>query len=648
MPAFPPHIPPLPQQRFYAPVATKGILRFMAVYAVVLLAGYVLACFSVSEPFNIFGLGVMFPGGGFLAHAGMGDGLGVLHGAMAAGSMLLFLFSVIGWLATGNVLLPPLVWLLCAVMAASMPHARPDFAVDTLCITGSNARIALANAMLVCIAGLMALCFAVKGFLRLGHLRRRKHLNTWLQAEAPLVAARFQGGCEPDGQELSPDDVKRMRFLLDRALQPVDEFAGFEKLDQFQTAAIRYQINFAGYALSMANNTYMPACRAYVHDAQQLLIAKLSRYPVWRYWTLENLWGNLRYNPNPVIRENIMFSGFAVLQMAMYHAATGAEDFNETGNFTLRHPSGQSWNYTLPELVDILVKMADGSPYHLTACEPNWIYPLCNTISAASVAAGNPDVWMRQQHRFREKLEQEFIDGLGRILPCRSRYTGFALPVFGGVVPQALPCFFLNAILPDVALRQWLLLRRSMIDGQRLNKRAFWPVDTGNYRFSRASSYAVTALSAAELGDEEIYQACMDALDAECPVRDDNVHFHRPNASVWAHAAEFLARSCRQNSFRHIIAGEHRNPVQYPHIAQAEYPAVLVARAVYRQGRFEAVLYNGGAAGRQCVTIGGLKSQTHYTCTGAEQHHIVADAQGFAHVMIMLDGRTEFKLYKTC
>ena len=53
-------------------------------------------------------------------------------------------------------------------------------------------------------------------------------------------------------RELSAQDVKLMRFLLDRALQPLEAFDGFEWLDQFQTAAVRYQLNFIGYALSMA------------------------------------------------------------------------------------------------------------------------------------------------------------------------------------------------------------------------------------------------------------------------------------------------------------------------------------------------------------------------------------------------------------
>ncbi len=38
-----------------------------------------------------------------------------------------------------------------------------------------------------------------------------------------------------------------------------------------------------------------------------------------------------------------------------------------------------------------------------------------------------------------------------------------ALPTIGGALPQALPCLFLNATMPKIALRQWLLLPKKII-----------------------------------------------------------------------------------------------------------------------------------------------------------------------------------------
>ena len=76
----------------------------------------------------------------------------------------------------------------------------------------------------------------------------------------------------PQVDELSPDDLAALRYALDRALQPVERFAGFDFIDQFQPSAIRYQINNLGYVLSLANYVHLPALRGYLKLAQENLI----------------------------------------------------------------------------------------------------------------------------------------------------------------------------------------------------------------------------------------------------------------------------------------------------------------------------------------------------------------------------------------
>ncbi len=149
-------------------------------------------------------------------------------------------------------------------------------------------------------------------------------------------------------------ELRLMRFLLDRALQPVASYDGFEWLDQFQTAAVRYQLNFIGYALSMAQATRLPALGSYLNEAQRRLIDKQTDHRIWRYWAIENLWGNLRADPNPVVRENIMFTGFCATQIAMYHAASGRRDYDRPASFALRHPSGKSYDYDFGSLIEAL------------------------------------------------------------------------------------------------------------------------------------------------------------------------------------------------------------------------------------------------------------------------------------------------------
>ena len=178
-----------------------------------------------------------------------------------------------------------------------------------------------------------------------------------------------------------------MRFLLDRALQPVANYDGYEWLDQFQTAAVRYQLNFIGYALSMAQATRLLRARQLSQRSAAPADRQADRPPDLALLGDRELWGNLRLDPNPVARENIMFTGFCAAQIAMYHAASGGRDYDRPKSFTLRHPSGKSFDYDFGSLVAALDREYDRSAFCLVACEPNWIYPLCNTIGAAAMKA---------------------------------------------------------------------------------------------------------------------------------------------------------------------------------------------------------------------------------------------------------------------
>ncbi len=619
----------------FGPVTRRRLVRLGAAYGVLFLLGTAIAHAGDSAAWHALGLGLLLPGGGFLLHADVESAMGMTHAALAAGAMLLFLAAAVLWLATGNVLAPPLAWLLAAVAAALMGHD------DTHHHTGPDAGTWVPLLIALLLAGAFAGAFIRRG---LG-VRARRRANRYLETAGREAACSFRHA-EAALPEYTPDDLRRMRFLLDRALQSVGAFEGFEWLDQFQTAAVRYQLNFTGYALAMAQATHLPAFGGYLNTAQQRLIAKLADHRMWRYWELESLWGKLRRETDPIAsHDNIMFGGFGAAQMALFHAASGGRDYDAPGSFTLRHPSGEMYAYDAPALIRALGRAFDDSDFCLTACEPNWIYPLCNAIGAVALKAHDPRRWRKHEARFRQQLESEFIDLSGRLIPARSALTGLALPPAGGAVPQAMASYFLNATLPDIALRQWLLLRRGLFGATgRLNRRQFWPVDTGNYRFSRAAAYSGTALAATEMGDGDVATHCLAALEEECTAATAGGVMHRPAASVWAHAVEFLARSGAANGLRTLVE-RPRSTGPQPEISARPYPDVLVARAVSEHGGLNAVLYPGRRPGVFRMGLSGLVPGRAYRCDGAEPRRIVADARGGAVIEMTLAGRTEVRLY---
>ncbi len=312
------------------PITASRLRRLLFTYIIVLACGAALALSAPHTAWQIFGLGLILPGGGFLAHADMHSLSGFIHIGLALGGMAVFAVSLIIWFATGNVLAPPVTWLLLAGAATTMRHGH---------VHGHS--VWLAVCITIFLATLMFL-YAYVSMLR-GN-RQRQEANDWLEREGVQVAGSFLPASATH-PELSHDELKQMRFLLDRALQPVDEFNGFEWLDQFQTAAIRYQLNFIGYALAIVQATYLPAFQGYLTEAQKRLLLKQTDRRVWRYWAIENLWGNLRYDPDPVKRENIMYTGFCATQMVMFHHASGRDDFITAGSFTLNHSSGTAYAY---------------------------------------------------------------------------------------------------------------------------------------------------------------------------------------------------------------------------------------------------------------------------------------------------------------
>jgi Linalool dehydratase/isomerase len=628
--AFPPRRLP------WGPLTLRRLGRTLALYAGVLLMNWSLIQSTSRSELQALALGLMVPGGGFLAWADPGNPQALWAIGLAAGSVVAFVTALALWFATGNVLLPVAAWFGTALAAATAKPLlvnQPDVDAWPVAITG----VPLGLVLLLVSASGTAMAAQYR------NLRIRKRLGERLAQAAPATVA---SACD----EIDSRQLQQMRLLLDRALQPVDRFDGFEWIDQFQTAAVRYQINFVSYALAMAGHVHLPAFAGYLLTAQRNLAEKLLDHRIWRYWQRENLWGNLSADPDPIPRDNIMLSGFLAAQLGYARAASGLRDFDAPGSLVFAHPSGTRYDYSLPSIVDALVRQYERAPYGLLACEPNWIYPLCNAITATAIRCSDAQQgtghWHRLEPAFRRHLESEFITAAGRLVPFRSGLTGLAAPQIGGALMQAFPCLFLNAVLPDIARRQWILIRDDLTPGRA--QRALWPIDIGNYRISRASSYAAAAAAAVEMGDGEIAAPLLEALDRACPLEVVGGGAHRARASLWAHAAEMIARFGHADALRSLVtAPPHAScegPRAGPFIKAADYPDVLVAKAVNRDGALSAVLYPGTKAGFLFLTFGGLAPSETYVAAIGRDYRFVADAHGEARLSLPIFGRTELRM----
>jgi len=300
--------------------------------------------------------------------------------------------------------------------------------------------------------------------------------------------------------------------------------------------------------------------------------------------------------------------------------------------------------YRLHEITALLERQFRASRYGLLACEPNWIYPLCNLITMAGIKAGDTrsgmDLWPQLAAPFLSSLEREATRPDGSFIAFRSALTGVAPPAPGGIVMQAFPCLFLNALSPELAQEHWHRIRERLEHGSW--KRLFWPVDVGNYGFSRASSYAATAAAAVEMGDTIIAQECLRRLEEECPSREEGGVIHRERASLWAHALEILARCNRTNGLRDLVGS--KDGESGPRLISAPYTDVLIARAKAEGGSLELVLHPGSASTTPLVELGGLLPERHYHTGHSEQPFIKTDREGRGLLRPSLKGRTSLSI----
>lgn len=608
------------------PATSKTLARSLAVYAFVFAIAIALLLSSENASVRAFGLGLIAPGGGFLYFANPEGGAFWAALACLAAATTAFALAILVWFATGMALAAPIAWLLAASFAAI---GASGFGA------GDIWPIAMAVAPLGVIALLLSMAVAAMIATAAGSARR-KRFNVMSANQRPVAAT-----APAASDEMTIDDLRRLRLLLDRALQPAETFDGFEWRDQFQTAAVRYQINFVSYALSIAQRSYTPAFKGYCLDAQANLLTKLQDPRIWDYWRLENLWGNFSVNADPFARDNIMFSGFMAAQIAYAEAAAGGRAGLAERQIVFRLGANKISTYSFDQLIETLTWRYARAPFGLLACEPNWVFPICNAIAVSGLRADDArsgaDRWSEIAPRFRRCLEAEFIAPSGRLVPFRSSAIGIACPPIGGAMMQAFPCFFLNSVLPDIAERQWAALR----DDLRKTglRRAFWPIDVGNYGFSRASSYAASAAAAIEMGDGDLAAHLLGGLDEECPHETIAGVTHRKNASLWAHAVEMFARCGRSGGFRDLVTRSITAEAE-PYIEYAPYPDVLVAKAVAAEGALNATLYPGREGGSRRLLIGGLLPSRKYCLRGADQPGVVADEKGRARLDVALDGRS--------
>ena len=612
---------------------------FISLWAIGALPGVVShAGLAVVQPWvEVLGWGMWLPGAGFLA---VGGWLTLLFPAVLG----LFLLSMMIWAMTGMLVAPVIVWAVSAIAAA--------------CLAGAHVAAYAPVAVPI-------VTFIVVGKRRWDEAKRtkaevRRGMERMKYLEDAVSTLGSVATPAPTGadRELSVDDLKALRYMLDLSLQPVGQFDGFTKKDNIQLAALRYQLNYINYGLSTLQCKYAPNFHGYLNRAQRYAIESLTAPEVCGYWKLEAMWGKLQWQPDPVgTIDNIMLTGWSLIGLSTYAANTGDLRYQEPGALKFKPFKNKpiTFNHDAQSFVDSLIRNWNYCPLYLYPCEPFWSFPICNVLAFCGVVpydrVNGTKFSDSVRDEFIRSFEEEFLLPDGNPKAVVSSLTGYGS--LSRTSPQVELAFLLwmaramNAIHPGYARRWYALARAEFLEltnGELSLKGVTWEecFDTGNYGKNPGFILAGIALAAREHGDDAMAEAALRKADQILKRTEDPAVYAFEGISTAANLNLAAARWSRKNDWQDLInVGPDRRALDGPILADCKYPRVLVARAVSDGVGLDLVLYNGEEPGTESITLERLMPDTRYLVSGASPSEFDSGSAGVASLQVRLDGRIE-------
>lgn len=564
---------PLPQDpRRFGPVTRFLVLRTVAVLAAVEAVGLLLALLADGSALRAFGLSLVLPGGGFLYTAS--PELFVLTWVLVSLALVL-------WWGISLHLGIPAVWLGSAVAGAWLADG-PRLFTDR----GTTWSWAVPGVMALAAGVLGALVYSFEARFRRKRARVPE-LNSYLATARPPEPARAWN--EPDD-----GDAELLRWAYELALQPLDRFDGFEWGEQYHGGTVvRYQLNYLGWALAPFAANHVPNAPGQIELVLRNLVHKQTDLRVWRYWRTLNRLGNLDSNPDPLVRDNIMFSGFTGDQINLYEAATGSTLFDEPGALTFVWEDGRTFAYDHHTWMQAVQRNFDRSRLTFFPCEPGWSFAFCNTIGAQALYGHDvlhgTDLWDSVRDRWLQTLEDEYLLPDGNYANIRSSHTGLSFDT--GETPGGeylvTGTHGFRDVAPEQAARGRALqlrgvpekmagLRTKLRDGELdLTLPEEW--ERNRVRRSALAGWTKLIGGARGVGDEELALAAHRAAFRQCATGERWPE--RPMAgSVQSLALHMLVRFSTPLDNAALNMRGYVPPVG-PVLAAAPWPEVLVTSA---------------------------------------------------------------------
>jgi hypothetical protein len=499
----------------FGPTSRLLLARLVVALALVELVGALLVFGADSDSWRAVGLGLVYPGAGFLFTAS--PLLFVL-------TQVLVIVALVLWWGLSTHFSIPLVWAATAG-AAGLLADGPRLWVDR----GTTWEWAIPVAYVCALAVVGVMVWKIERRFR---AKRAKvpALNAYLaDAELPPRVTTLR---PPDRM-----DAELLRWCYAFAEQPDDGLAGLDWGEQFHGGTqLRYQLNAVSWAMSLYAANYLPNAPERMTEALAKVVHKHTDLRVWSYWHTLNLLGNFDPNPDPIRRDNIMFSAFLGDVINSFEAATGDLRFDEPGSLTFVWKDGRTFEYDHHSITAAVRRNFDRSRLGFFPCEPGWSFTVCNVMGAQALHGHDTihgsNEWDAVRDRWRRTLDEEYLTPDGSYAHIRSNHIGVSWDT--GEVPGGH--YFANGthrfadILPEHARRAKALDLRGAAPKMKmlssLVKDGTLPMELPaeperHHTSSSAVLPWIKVIGGARMvGDEQLIDAAIDASARQCATGD--------------------------------------------------------------------------------------------------------------------------------
>jgi Linalool dehydratase/isomerase len=619
------------------PVSRRLFTRLVVVLAAVVVLGTAFVAFG-GRALRAAGLSLIFPGGGFLY----------------AANPLLFLLTIailtvaiVLWWGISAHWAIPLVAVASSVGAGLMADGPRLFVGrDTVWTWAIPVVYVLAAAAI----GIAVYRFEARYRRKLA---RVPELNEYLAS----VPAGNHVKATVDPVDF---DSQLLRWAYEMALQPIDQFKGFDWGEQIHgPTCVRYQLNFLGVALALYTVNYVPNARQSVEAAMANLIEKQTDLRVWRYWRTLNTIGNFDRNPDPIVRDNIMISAYLTDQINCFEAATGSTRFDEPGSLTYVWKDGRTFSYDHGTIAAAVRRNFQANRLGLFPCEPGWVFTACNAFGAQALKGHETlhgsDHWQNVEPHWRRGVTEEMLTPDGNFPHIRSKVVGLSFDT--GEVPGGE--YYLTGTgsfadtAPDLAIRGAALALRgadakiaaladAVVDG--VLPLDFEPKFERNTFIKTAVPEWTRLVGAARgVGREDVAQAALRGMERSCGTGQQWPA--RPlRAGVQTMGIHLFVRWATPNGTAQLSVGGYQ-PTRGPILAGATWPEVLVTKARSDDEVSLDLIVEPGrdAAVSTTLHFEALRPGQPYRLVG-EHVDLPAEADGNGRASISLDLDTRHRL----